>query len=450
MSFHPRAAGAVCSGEPSVDAAVRPMSRTPGWRRRPHGKVDCRWKHSSPGWPARLARQRGTSLGEPGHPSAVGDAVHRRDRRPHHLMSATVVTFLAAKLAVVVANLWWFPTVKILSFPATANRSRNPEAVALLVPVRDEMTTLPTTIGALLASGCDELLFLDDESTDGSGAFLRSAILAADPRGPRVRVLSGSPRPAGWAGKTWACAQLAQESTAALLVFCDCDVELAPGALAVLRSEMDRQRAEVFSIFCRQLTGSVGERLLIPLIMDVVLCLLPFGLLGAPVPAAATASGALLAFRRTAYERLGGFAAVRGEVVEDIAIARLARRLGLRLGLALGGDVAQVRMYSSYRQVVTGMGRGLVPAAGGRRWLVALGWCWHVLAYTAPVLLLRRSRWWAAAAVMGVAERLLVEGKTGGRDWPMAAAVSLSPLAAAPVVVQALRRRQTWKGRTYA
>lgn len=379
----------------------------------------------------------------------MDDVVHRRNRRLSHLLSEAVVIFLAGKMAALVANLWWFPTVKNAQLPAAAHGGAHVGSVALLVPVRDEMTTLPRTIAALLTSGCDELIFLDDESTDGSGAFLRSAVTTADPLGPRVRVVSGSPRPAGWAGKTWACAQLAEQSTAAVMVFCDCDVELAPGALAVLRSEMDRQHADVFSIFCRQLTGSIGERLLIPLIVDVVLCLLPFGLLSAPVPAAATASGALLAFRRTAYERLGGFAAVRGEVVEDIAIARLARRLGLRLGLALGGDLAQVRMYSSYREVVAGMGRGLVPAAGGRRWLVAVGWCWHVVVYTAPVLLLRQSRWWTAAAVLGIGERLLVEGKTGGRDWPMAAAVSLSPVAAAPVVVQSLRRRQTWKGRTY-
>ena len=106
-------------------------------------------------------------------------------------------------------------------------------------------------------------------------------------------------------------------------------------------------------------------------------------------------------------------------------------------------------MYGRYRELIEGMGRSLVPAAGGRRSLVAAGWLWHLAAYTAPVLLLRRSGWWRLAAALGVAERLVVEAKTGGRDWWAAGFVAASPLAAGPVVAQAMRRTQTWKGRTY-
>ena len=79
-----------------------------------------------------------------------------------------------------------------------------------------------------------------------------------------------------------------------------------------MTAAMQQQDADVFSVFCRQIVGSWAERLLLPLICDVVLCFLPFPLLRLPVPAAATAFGGLLAFRRPAYDRLGGFAAVRG------------------------------------------------------------------------------------------------------------------------------------------
>jgi hypothetical protein len=142
-------------------------------------------------------------------------------------------------------------------------------------------------------------------------------------------------------------------------------------------------------------------------------------------------------------------------VVEDVALARRTRRAGLTLGLVLGGDAAQVRMYRGYRQVIAGMGRGLVPVTGGRRWLVVLGICWHLIAYSAPVVLSskrlsRGSAWWRAATVLGIAERVLVEAKTGGRDWAGAASVGLSPLAALPVVGQSLRSRQVWKGRAYS
>ena len=258
----------------------------------------------------------------------------------------------------------------------------------MLIPVRDEAASLPGTLPGLLGSGADEVIFLDDGSSDGSARIIRAALAEMPAAGtPSARLLTGLARPDGWSGKTWACHQLADAATADVLVFCDSDVLLAPGAVPAVAAEMRHQRADVFSVFCRQLVGGWSERLLLPLINDVVLCFLPFSLLSLPVPAAATASGALLAFRRDAYLHLGGFAAVRAEVVEDVAIARRTRRAGLTLGLALGGEVAQVRMYRGYRQVITGMGRGLVPAAGGRRWLVALGFGWHLVAYAAPLAL---------------------------------------------------------------
>lgn len=366
-------------------------------------------------------------------------------------LSWAVLVFLATKLSVLLTNLVLFPTVR------RSHGAAELSGVALLVPVRDEALRLPGTLPGMLAAGAAEVVFLDDDSVDGTAELIERTVAAlratgALAAGTAVRVLPGAPRPAGWTGKTWACAQLAEATDADVLVFCDADVRLAPHALAGVVAEMVRQRAAVFSVFPRQLVGGRSERLLLPLIVDVVLCVLPFPLLSVPVrPArsAATAHGALLAFTRSGYLRTGGFEAVRSAVVEDVAIARRTRRLGLKLGLALGGDAVRVRMYTGHREVVQGLGRGLVPAAGGRRGLLVVGWFLHVLAYTAPVLLVRSPLWrWAAA--LGIVERVLVEAKTGGRDWAAATLVAAAPLAAIPVVRQALRREQVWKGRRYS
>lgn len=350
-----------------------------------------------------------------------------------------VVGFLALKLANLLVNVITFPTLK-------PRRRRPFPGVSLLVPVRDEADRLPSTLPGLLGQSADEVLFLDDGSTDGSAALLAAAVAGH----PQARVLRGTERPPSWTGKTWACHQLAQAATGNLLIFCDADIELFPGALDSVRVEMRRQRADVFSVFPRQRTGTLGEHLLVPLIDDVLLCFLPFPLLDAPATSAATANGSLLAFDRRAYDRLGGFAAVRSEVVEDVAIARLTRRAGLRLGLGLGANLVQARMYDGWTELATGFSRGLRPMAGGSRARLLLVWAWHVVVYTLPVPLAFRRRKWALPIVLAVVERLTVEAKTGRRQWWQAALMPATAPAAWPVIRRALRPVQTWKGRDYS
>ncbi len=380
------------------------------------------------------------------------------------MLFPAVLAFLAVKMITLAVNIARFPVLAVTGAPGTGPPSPGPPSpggqaqqvartVSLLVPVRDEAAALPRFLPAMLRqSGYTELLILDDESSDGSAAIAAS-LIAGD---PRARIIAGTRAPAGWAGKTWACQQLASasaSSTAAagsILLYCDADVLLAAGTVTAVLAEMDRQHAEVFSVFPRQQTGSLAERLTTPLIDDVLLCFLPFPLLSVPVPAAATANGSLLGFTRQAYEQLGGFAAVRAELVEDVAIARAARRRGLRLGLALGGGLASTRMYAGYREVIRGLGRGLVPALGGSRARLAAAAAWHLAVYTWPLWRARTDRRWLVPLGLGILERLIVALKADPRSAWQAALTPLCPVAFLPVAGQAMRRQQRWKGRSYS
>ncbi|BCJ77488.1 hypothetical protein CS0771_70320 [Catellatospora sp. IY07-71] len=314
---------------------------------------------------------------------------------------------------------------------------------SLLVPARDEAARLPSTLPGLLAQPADEILVLDDGSSDGTADVVRGF---AD---PRLRLLTGAPRPEGWIGKNWACHQLAAAATGDLLVYLDADVTLRPGALDAVWTQVRRQRADVFSVFPRQETGTLGERLLVPLIDENLLGFLPHQLLDLPIPAAAVANGQLLAFRRAAYDRLGGHAAVAGEIVEDLALARLARRTGLKLGLALGGDLVSTRMYDGYRSTVRGTGKSMRAAHGGSDVLLAASAAWHLAAYTLPWLRWRHGAAWRLAAVLGLAERVVSNAKTGRGAYAEAALVPFTAPAALPVYALALRRTAVWKGRRY-
>jgi glycosyltransferase involved in cell wall biosynthesis len=353
-------------------------------------------------------------------------------------LARAVVAFHAVKLAGVAANLVVFPTLR------PQGRAGRPE-ISVLMPARDEGRRLPAALAGLLAQDVTEIVVLDDQSGDDTAAVVRHAA-GAD---PRVRLVRGTPPPPGWTGKNWACHQLAGAARGEILLFCDADVVLAPGAVDACWAQMRAQRAEVFSVFPRQRTATLGERLLVPLVDDVLLAFLPHGLLRLPVPSAATANGQLLMFRRTAYDVLGGHAAVAGDLNEDLALARRARRAALRLGLALGGDLVSARMYAGYRESVRGFGKSLRAAHGGRDGALAVTAAWHLLAYTVPWLAWHRGRAWRTAAILGLAQRVLVNAKTGRGAPGEAVLVPVTPLAALPVYALAFRRSARWKGRCY-
>jgi hypothetical protein len=364
-------------------------------------------------------------------------------------LATTLACFHLVKTAGLVANLRGFPTLD----RALADGAHTPPSgaqvpplprVSLLVPARDEAARLPRALPGLLAQPAAEILVLDDSSRDATADVVRAA--AGD---PRLRLLAGAPVPAGWVGKNWACQQLADAARGDLLVFCDADVVLRPGALAAAWVQMHRQGSDVFSVFPRQHTGTLGERFLVPLIDENLLAFLPHGLLEMPVPAAAVANGQFLAFRRQAYHAIGGHRAVAGHIVEDLALARRTRRAGCKLGLALGGSLVGARMYDGYASAVRGLGKSLRAAHGGSDAALLASAAFNLAAYTLPWLRWRHGRAWQLAAVLGLAERLLVNAKTGRGAWAEALLVPATAPAALPVYALAMRRTARWKGRSY-
>lgn len=354
-------------------------------------------------------------------------------------LRAAVTAFIAVKIVIAVSNK--------RSFPVLSDGDRQDAArVSLIVPVRDEVRRLPARLPGMLAQQVGELIFLDDCSVDGTAEFLAQRTAGH----PRARVVPGKPMPDGWVGKTWACAQGAQAASGEVLLFCDADIELAEGAVAAVAAQLDAQGADLMSVFPRQVTQTFAEHVTMPLIDDLLLTALPFQLMEQPLAkGAAAANGSIMAFPRASYDALGGFGAVRTEIVEDLAMARHVRRTGHKLGLALGGDLISTRMYDGYGELVPGLGKGLLAVMGNRPMMVVFT-AWHLVAYTAPPLLAARRPAWAIPWVLGAVERLVVEATTGRRKWWQALTMPLTPLFAVPVAAVSIRRTKYWKGRIYS
>lgn len=246
--------------------------------------------------------------------------------------------------------------VSLLSVHAAVNRWQRTScepvgSVSVLVPARDEAHRISGLLDTL--PGDCEVLVLDDESSDGTADLVRS-------RG--FPVLSGKPVPAGWLGKPWACQQLADAATGDVLVFVDADVVLAPGAVAATVAALDG--LDLVSPYPRQL-ASGPARLVQPLLQWSILTFLPSLARRSPRPSLSAANGQLLAVRRAAYDAAGGHAAVRDQVVDDVALLRAVKRAGGRGGVVDGTDLASTRMYADWPALVEGYTKSLhtVPAA---------------------------------------------------------------------------------------
>jgi len=326
-----------------------------------------------------------------------------------------------------------------------------PGLVSALVPARDEAANIGACVAALLASrGVElEVLVLDDASTD---ATARTA-LEAGGGDARLRVLTGAPLPGGWLGKPHACAQLAAAARGEVLVFVDADVVVEPDGLAATVALLRDARLDLCSPYPRQLADGLGPRLVQPLLQWSWLTFLPLRLAEAvPSPTLTAANGQLLAVDATAYRRIGGHGAVRGEVVEDVALARVAKAAGCRVALADGTRIATCRMYDSWPQLRDGYSKSLWSAFGSGAPAAAALLAWLYL--LPPVALLAGGRRLRRAALAGtaagVAGRAVAAARTGGRvcdagAHPVSVAVLLGLLGRS---VRA-RRRGTlaWKGR---
>jgi hypothetical protein len=330
------------------------------------------------------------------------------------------------------------------------------ESVSVLLPLRDEAVRVEACLRALLAQESLphlEILILDDGSADGTMDVVRS--IAGDD--PRVRLLAGSPPPAGWLGKPNACAALARSAKGEVLVFVDADVVLESRAVAATVSLLREHDLQLVSPYPRQLADGLVPRLVQPLLQWSWLTFLPLRLAEtSPRPSLAAANGQLLAVDTTAYRAVGGHSTVRGAVLEDIELLKALKRKGFRGTVADGSDLATCRMYSSAHELRDGYAKSLWAAFGSPAGAAAV--CATLLgAYVLPpasAVLARDRRTRRAGAVgalAGVAGRALAARRTRGHAWPDALAHPVSVLVFVGLTADSFRRRRngslTWKGR---
>ena len=326
------------------------------------------------------------------------------------------------------------------------------ETVSVVVPARDEAGRVGGCVAALLGQDAAvvEVVVVDDGSGDGTGKEAAQA-------GARVAA-APPPRP-GVAGKAAACAHGARVATGGRwLAFVDADVVLAPEALSRLLAACRASGAAAASPLARQATRTWWEELLLPDLGLQVAERLDLDGVADPGRPAAFLSGQCLLVRRDAYEAVGGFGAVTGSLVEDVALAGRLKAAGHRLDVRLAPGLAAVRMYGRFGDLWAGLAKNLAEVWGAGT--APLAWqAARAAAGWAPWLALAARPRGPAARLAAAGGLLQLTVRAGGRlvagaDPRLAVAYPVADLVLLVIYADSVRRHRTgapqrWKGRTY-
>jgi glycosyltransferase involved in cell wall biosynthesis len=222
--------------------------------------------------------------------------------------------------------------------------------VSVVLAARNEESDLGPALDGLLAQeyGPLEILVVDGGSTDRT----REVALA---RAPRVRLIDEPPLPPGWVGKNWACHVGFQASHGGFVLFTDADMRYHPSTIGATVAWSDSEGADLTTLAPRVEAQTFWEKLVLPLYVQLVLTYFRTPRVNRARSNAAMANGQFTLVRRAAYESVGGHEAVRGVVLEDVALARRFRAAGKRLRVAWAPDLLVTRMYRDRHEMFEGL-----------------------------------------------------------------------------------------------
>jgi chlorobactene glucosyltransferase len=243
--------------------------------------------------------------------------------------------------------------------------------ISVCIPARNEERNIRACVEAMLAQDYPDLevIVLDDRSTDATPSIL--ADIAA--RDPRLRPISGSDLPEGWAGKPHALYQASEAARGGWLCFVDADTFVTREALSACYAKAIEMNADMFTIMTFQVTGTFWEKVVMPLVMTALSVGFSPRKVNDPKRKDAIANGQFIMIKRSVYDAIGGHESVKDQIVEDKAISEKVKWNGYRLVVANGYAVARTRMYTSLPEMWEGWTKNIYLGLRDQPSLLVLG-----------------------------------------------------------------------------
>ncbi|MGM0545745.1 MAG: glycosyltransferase [Bacteroidota bacterium] len=325
----------------------------------------------------------------------------------------TILLYIALGYLLVTGGILYLNKKDFSPLPPTPRNYFDEQAppVSICIPARNEANSIERCVRSAVDQQYPNhrVLVLDDGSTDGTSELLD----ALEERHPNIlTVISGKPKPDDWLGKSWACQQLSEYAEGEILIFIDADTWLEPEAAAKTVRTMGSDVVDFISLWPMQKFGSFWEKAVIPLVYFALLTLLPTRyvwkapkwvpsfLRGNVSPLFAAANGQFMAFKRKAYEAIGGHQSVKQQVVEDVALAKNIKWGGFRMKMYHGKGAISCRMYESGRELWEGFRKNFFAGFGHRpAFFIGMGLL-HLITFVIPILSLPFFVIWGSSKLM--------------------------------------------------
>ena len=238
--------------------------------------------------------------------------------------------------------------------------------LSVIVPARNEEKNIERCVASLLNQSYPEakyhIIVVDDNSTDATA----SIVSALQAKHPNLELVRAGLLAEGWSGKNNACWKGVQHADGKWYCFIDADTQSKPELLETAVAFAEAKKIDMLSINPFQEVLSFSERLLLPGVFLPIACSMNFGKVNDPSKPEAAANGQFMLFRQTAYEAINGHRAVRDEVMEDMAFARVVKKAGLRLYWIFGEKLISTRMYRGLSHIWEGFSKNLTEIMRNR------------------------------------------------------------------------------------
>lgn len=265
-------------------------------------------------------------------------------------------------------------------------------SITVIVPARDEAAKISATLESLLRQdyGNLHIVAVDDRSTDATGSIMDDL---ADRHPGRLTVLHVTELPPDWLGKTHAMALAARHANAVqrsdYLLFTDGDVHFHPEAVRHSLAEAVATDADHFVTFPTPLIKSAGEGMMLGYLQVMGLWATRPWLAANPRAVRDSVGiGAFCLVRSEAYRQLGGFEALRMEILEDLNFARRVKLASLRQRVAIAPGMVSLHWATGAIGIVNVMTKNLFAVFSFRIALALLTILWLVLFCIGPLAFL--------------------------------------------------------------